>query len=125
VIDYHALPTQTESMKPHCVEFYASSPNGLRAQATAAVSDAMRRGSTILVVGLDSLSRLDDAEISATIVALRGLRETGGTVRLVTQSVAHRHLLKAMGLDRIFGVFASFEEAAERAEQRDCSFLLQ
>jgi anti-anti-sigma regulatory factor len=101
-------------MKPHFVEFYASSPNGLRAQATAAVSDTMRGGSTILVVGLDSLSRLDDAALSATIVALRGLRETGGTVRLVTHSLAHRRQLEAMGLDRIFGVFASFEEAGER-----------
>src|SRR5271168_2711750 len=99
-------------MKPHFVEFYASSPNGFRAQAMAAVSDAMRQGSTILVVGLDSLSRLDDAAISATIVALRGLREIGGTVRLVTQSVAHREHLEAMALDRIFGVFASFEEAS-------------
>jgi anti-anti-sigma regulatory factor len=109
-------------MKPHFVEFYTSSPNGLRAQAKAAVSDAMRRGSTILVVGLDSLPRLDDSAIAATIVAMRGLRATGGTVRLVTQNVTHRRLLEALGLDRIFGVFASFEEAGERGEQRDRSF---
>jgi anti-anti-sigma regulatory factor len=104
-------------MKPLFVEFYASSRTGLRAQATAAVNEAKRRGSTTLVVGLDSLATLDDAAISATIVALRGLRETGGTVRLVTQSVTHRQHLKAMGLDRIFAIFASFEEAAQPDER--------
>jgi|ERR1700723_234473 anti-anti-sigma regulatory factor len=99
-------------MKPLFVEFYTSSPSGLRAQATAAVSDAIQRRSTILVVGLDSLARLDDAVISAIIVALRGLRAIGGTVRLVTQSVTHRRHLAAIGLDRVFDVFATAEEAA-------------
>ena len=89
-------------MKPSFVEFYTSSPTGLRAQATAAVTDAKRRGSRILIVGLDSLVKLDDAAISATIVALRGLRALGGTVRLVTQSVTHRRHLAAIGLDRVF-----------------------
>jgi anti-anti-sigma factor len=98
------------------VEFYASSRTGLRAQAMSAVNEAKRRRSTILVVGLDSLASLDDAAIAATIVALRGLRETGGTVRLVTQSVTHRRYLEAMGLDRIFDVFASYEEAGTRGK---------
>jgi anti-anti-sigma regulatory factor len=103
-------------MQPLFVEFYASSQTGLRAQATSAVNEAKRRRSTILVVGLDSLARLDDAAIAATIVALRGLRETGGTVRLVTQSVTHRRQLKALGLDRVFDVFASYEEAGLRGK---------
>lgn len=98
-------------MEPFFVEFYASSPTGLRAQATAAVSDAIRGGSTILVVGLDNLARLDAPAVSAAIVALRGIREIGGTVRLVTQSATHRRSLKAMGLDRVFDVFATREEA--------------
>jgi len=110
-------------MRPHFVEFYASSPKRLRAQATAAVNETLRQGSTTLVVGLDSLSILDDAAISGTIVALRGLREIGGTVRLVTQSVAHRRHIEAIGLDRIFDVFSSFDEAGRRDEQRDSSFL--
>ena len=98
-------------MEPLFVEFYASSPTGLRAQATAAVSDAIRGGSTILVVGLDNLARFDAAAISAAIVALRGLREIGGTVRLVTRSATHRRSLEATGLDHVFDVFATREEA--------------
>ena len=98
-------------MEPLFVDFYASSPTGLRAQATDAVNDALRRRSTILVLGLDNLARLDAAAISAAIVALRGLREIGGTVRLVTHSATHRRSLEAMGLDRVFDVFATHEEA--------------
>jgi anti-anti-sigma regulatory factor len=111
VIDCRALPLYTRNMKPIFVEFYASSRTGLRAQATAAVSDAQHHGSTILVVGLDSLSKLDDAAVSAAILALRGLREIGGTVRLVTQSGSHRRRLFALGLDRIFDVFPSLDDA--------------
>jgi anti-anti-sigma regulatory factor len=102
-------------MKPLFVEFYASSPTGLRAQATAAVNDALRHGSTVLVLGLDSLAMLDDAAVSATILALRGLRAAGGTVRLVTQSGKHLRRLDALGLNRIFDVFGSLDEAENRA----------
>jgi anti-anti-sigma regulatory factor len=109
-------------MKPLVVEFNASSPAGLRAQARVAVNDAMRRRAKVMVVGLDRLAVLDDAAISAAIVALRGLREVGGTVRLVTQSVTHRRRLESMGLDRIFDVFAGFEDAGVRDDQRAVSF---
>jgi anti-anti-sigma regulatory factor len=109
-------------MKQLFVEFYASSPTGLRAQARAAVNDAIRQHSTVLVVGLDNLKTLDDAVISAAIVALRGLREVGGAVRLVTQNIPHRRQLESAGLDRIFEIFASFKDAAERDERRNVSF---
>jgi anti-anti-sigma regulatory factor len=113
-------------MKPHVVEFYESSPAGLRAQAADAVDGALRRGTTILVLGLDSLSTLDDAAISAIIVALRRLREIGGTVGLVTQSAAHRKRLMLTGLDCIFDVLGSAEEAQQRGEQRrHATFLSQ
>jgi anti-anti-sigma regulatory factor len=75
------------------------------------VDDALRRGATLLVLGLDNLPALDDAAISATIAASRRLREAGGSVRLVTQSAAHRNRLSQMGLDRVFGVFANAEDA--------------
>jgi anti-anti-sigma regulatory factor len=91
-------------MKQHFVEFYASSPAGLRAQAVNAVDDALRRGTTFLALGLDSLAILDDAAIAAMIVALRRLRETGGSVKLVTHSAEHRKRLAATGLATVFDV---------------------
>jgi hypothetical protein len=57
------------------------------------------------------------------IVALRRLREAGGTVRLVTQSVAHRKRLVVTGLDRIFDVFATAEDALGRNERRQRTVL--
>ena len=91
-------------MKPSFVEFYASSSNGIRAQAASAADDALRHGATLLVLGLDNLPALDDAVFSAAILALRRLREIGGSVRLATQNPAHRKRLAQTGLDRIFTI---------------------
>jgi anti-sigma B factor antagonist len=110
-------------MKPHVVELYASSPVGLRAQAVEAANDALRRGSTLLILGLDNLTTLDDAALSAMIVALRRLREAGGTVRLVTQNGAHRNRLAVTGLDRIFDVFATADDAQGRDERHQGAVL--
>lgn len=90
--------------EPLFVELYSSSLSGLRAQTVVAAHETLRRGATILVLGLDNLSTLDDAAISATIVALRMLREIGGTVWLLTANAAYRKYLAVSGLDRIFKV---------------------
>jgi anti-anti-sigma regulatory factor len=91
--------------EPLFVELYSSSLSGLRAQAVRAAHETRRQGATILVFGLDSLSALDDAAISAALVALRMLREIGGTVWFVTANGAYRKYLAATGLDRIFKVY--------------------
>ena len=98
--------------EPLFVEIYSSSPTGLRAQAEAAAAEALRRRTTFLLLGLDSLAAFDDAAMLAMIVALRRLREIGGTVRLVTRNAGHRERLALTGLDRVFDVFASAEGAA-------------
>jgi anti-anti-sigma regulatory factor len=97
---------------PHLVKLQSSSPSELKTQATVAVEETLRRHTTSLLLGLDGLSILDDAVIAETIVALRKLRDVGGTVRLVTASPAHRVRLAQLGLDRIFEVFASPEAAS-------------
>jgi anti-anti-sigma regulatory factor len=112
-------------METPFVEYYASSAAGLRAQATAAVDDALRRGATLLVLGLDNLPELDDAVIAATIVASRRLRDVGGSIRLVTQSASHRQRLSRMGLDRVFAIFASAEDAAGCDEQSESAHIAQ
>jgi anti-anti-sigma regulatory factor len=99
------------------VELYSSSLGGLRAQTVAAAHETLRRSATVLVLGLDSLAALDDAAISATIVALRILREVGGTVWLVTGNAAYRDYLALTGLDRIFEVWASVSEADGRSDE--------
>ena len=98
-------------LAPHLVKLHASSPSGLRAQAAMAADETLRLRSTNLLLGLDGLSILDDAAISGTIVALRKLRDIGGTVGLVTGNPAHRKRLAQLGLDRVFDIMASPEDA--------------
>jgi len=96
------------------IELYGSSSSGLRAQASAAADAALHDRHSTLVLGLDNLAELDDAAVSATIVALRKLRQVGGSVRLVTQNADHRKRLAMTGLDRIFEIFPTAETAAKR-----------
>jgi hypothetical protein len=87
-------------MAPYFVEVHSGSTTGLRAQTKAAVDEALRRRATTLLLGLDSLSTLDDALLSATIVALRRLRDAGGTVRLVTRKTSQRTRLASADVCR-------------------------
>ncbi len=92
-------------------DLYSSSLTGLRAQAANAAEETLRAGHKTLVLGIDSLGAFDDAAASATIVALRRLREVGGSVRLVTRNAAHRAQLALTGLDHVFDVYANACEA--------------
>jgi hypothetical protein len=69
---------------PYFVKLHSGSPTELRAQTAIAVEETLRLHTASLLLGLDGLSILDDALIAGTIVALRKLRDVGGTVRLVT-----------------------------------------
>jgi anti-anti-sigma regulatory factor len=100
------------SNRQHLVQLFSSSPIGLRAQTAAAVEETLRLRTTSLLLGLDTLSTLDDGVIAATIVALRKLRDIGGTVHLVTGNPSHRKRLAQLGLDRVFDILASPEEVA-------------
>jgi anti-anti-sigma regulatory factor len=101
-------------MKPVFVEVLSGSSEALRAQLVAAAASTLQQGKTTLAIGLDTLRELDDPAIAATIIALRRLRAAGGTVQLVTQRDDHRARLAVTGLDRVFEVFASREEAEGR-----------
>lgn len=90
--------------EPYFIELYTSSRTGLRAQFTAAVDETLRRRSLTLFVCLDSLPNLDDSVLSGAIIALRRLREFGGTLQFMTQKASHRRTLSATGLDRVFKI---------------------
>jgi anti-anti-sigma regulatory factor len=93
------------------IDLYTSSGTGLRAQAVSAADETLRLGRNTLVFGLDSLAALDDNVMSATIVALRRLRDVGGSVRLVTRNPAHLQRLATTGLDRVFSIYSNAAEA--------------
>jgi len=98
-------------MKPVFVDLLSGSPEALRAQLIEATRSTLGQGKATLVVGLDAVRSLDDPAIAAMIVALRTMRAAGGAVRLVTRRQDHRDRLVLTGLDQVFEVFASDEEA--------------
>jgi anti-anti-sigma regulatory factor len=90
------------------VQLYQSSRAGLQAQASAAASDVLRAGHKTLTFGLDNLPSVGDDAVAALIIALRKMREEGGTITLETTNEQHQQALLLNGLDRIvnIGTFA-------------------
>jgi anti-anti-sigma regulatory factor len=86
------------------VQLYESSRAGLQAQATAAASDVLRAGQKTLTFGLDNLSNIGDDAVAALIIALRKMREEGGTIVLETTNEQHQQALLLNGLDRIVSI---------------------
>ncbi len=86
------------------VQLYESSRAGLRAQATTAASDVLRAGQKTLTFGLDNLSNVGDDAVAALIIALRKMREDGGTIVLETTNEQHQRALVLNGLDRIMSI---------------------
>ena len=80
------------------VQLLASSPSGLRAQAIAAANETIRSGKKQLIVDLDNLTQMDDAVLSALILALRRLREEGASLSVLTSKDANRVYLDSTGM---------------------------
>ncbi len=88
------------------VELFESSGAGLRAQARAAAEQSLKQRRTTLTIGLDNLWSVGDAAVAALIVALRTMRDSGGTIRLLTHKPEHRRRLLLNGLDRVMTLIA-------------------
>jgi anti-sigma B factor antagonist len=99
-------------MKAPIIEVLSGSPESLRAQVDAAVIETLDQGKSSLVLSLDALRAFDNSAINAIVRGLRTLRAVGGTMRLVTERDDHRKALALTGLDRVFEVYASRDEAA-------------
>ncbi len=67
-----------------------------------------------IAVGLDGVTKLEAPVMAALIAALRRVRETGGTLALVTRRDDIRASLRATGLDRVFNVVATAPELEVR-----------
>jgi anti-anti-sigma regulatory factor len=93
------------------VQLYESSRVGLQAQATAAASDILRAGQKTLTFGLDNLSNIGDDAVAALIIALRKMREEGGTIVLETRNEQHKRSLRRNGLDHIVSI-GTYAQAA-------------
>lgn len=99
-------------MQAPIIEVLSGSPESLRAQVDAAVTETLDQGKSALVVSIDALRAFDNSAINAIVRGLRTLRAVGGTMRLVTERDDHRRALALTGLDRVFEVYSTPDEAA-------------
>lgn len=68
------------------------------------------------VIKLDALETLDSRTLGAVIVALRTVREVGGNIQLVAAKPELRKILAVSGLDQVFSVHATEEDATAASE---------
>jgi anti-anti-sigma regulatory factor len=84
----------------------------------AAVDAALTTDEKALTVGLDAIPGLDDGVMNALIVALRRMRDGGGTVRLHVTRPDVASALEVAGLDKVFEVVAAPEGPRPKAAGR-------
>jgi len=86
-----------------------------------AAESALAANDRSLTVGLDGLASLDAAAMSSLIVALRRMREAGGSVMLLATRPELLQALAVSGLDRVFRVVGQIPGPAVGAEKRPTS----
>jgi outer membrane lipoprotein-sorting protein/anti-anti-sigma regulatory factor len=88
----------------------ASEPFGIAKEMRAAVDAALTEKSPELTIGLDAITALEVPVMNSLIVALRRLREVGGTTRLHVTRRDLLHSLSDTGLDVVFNVVETLDE---------------
>jgi anti-sigma B factor antagonist len=85
-------------------------------QARAAVVEALSLGAGRLVLDLSELAFVDSAGLGVVIGALRRVRSAGGELRVVEPPAGPRRVVALTGLDTLFPVVASIDEAVAPAD---------
>ncbi len=75
------------------------------------LAESQRGGSASVVVDLSDVEFCDSTGVNALLAALRDSRGKGGSLCLVSPQAAVRKVLGITGLDRVFTVRDSVEEA--------------
>lgn len=108
------LDISTENTGPSCtislkgeVDVYTS-PR--LKQELVDVSDA---GCSNIVVDLEGLEFIDSSGLGVLVSGLRRVKERGGTLRLVCTKDSILKIFRITGLDRVFPLFSTIEEAQE------------
>jgi anti-anti-sigma factor len=81
------------------------------ARLRAAMQDHVKQGRLQHIFDLRDLRLLETGTLSGLIRSLRTLREAGGSATLVADQPRIRTILRATGLDRVFGVYEDVSEA--------------
>lgn len=79
----------------------------------AHIVDAIDAGCTDLVVDLEGVGFIDSSGLGVLVSGLRRVKERSGSMRLVCTKDSILKIFRITGLDKVFPVFATAEEAAE------------
>jgi anti-sigma B factor antagonist len=77
----------------------------------SALVDAVDDDCRVLVVDMDKVGFIDSSGLGVLVGALRRVREAGGDLRVVCVRENVVKIFRITGLDRVFPMFASVDEA--------------
>jgi anti-sigma B factor antagonist len=89
------------------VDIYTSP--ALKTALAAATTD----GCGMIIVDLDRVGFIDSSGLGVLVGALRRAREAGGDLRVVSGNDTVARILRITGLDRVFSLHATIDEALE------------
>lgn len=75
--------------------------------------DIVDSGCLNVVVDLEKLNFIDSSGLGVLVSGLRRVKERGGTLRLVCTKDSILKIFRITGLDKVFPLFSTIEEARE------------
>ena len=81
------------------------------AQLRAALDEEVAQGHVQLVVNLDDVTFLDSTGLGVLVGRLKLVRNQSGWLRLVCSNERILRVFRITGLDKVFGIHASLDEA--------------
>lgn len=76
-----------------------------------AVVEAVERGATRLVIDVEKVDFLDSTGLGVLVGALKRVRADGGSLDIVCTQERILKIFQITGLDKVFGLHASIDEA--------------
>ncbi|MCE5204231.1 MAG: STAS domain-containing protein [Coriobacteriales bacterium] len=79
----------------------------------ARIIDAIEDGCTDLVIDLEGVGFIDSSGLGVLVSGLRRVKERSGSMRLVCTKDNILKIFRITGLDKVFPVFSTLEEATD------------
>lgn len=76
------------------------------------ITDAIAQGCANLVVDIEGVGFIDSSGLGVLVSGLRRTKENSGSLRIVCTKESILKIFRITGLDRVFPIFTSAEEAS-------------